>query len=242
MLSNYVMPGDRVELMGIKGRKNAEETEQSEKVYRSQVNDILSEESLEITMPIDKGKLQLLPVDGEYKLNIFTNSGIFRCTVRVAERYKSENIYLLALDMISNLSRHQRREYYRYECALELGVRALEPPEVEAAEKRDYSFQEELPFKKGIIVDISGGGMRFVTSMVFEEGVVLYLRFTLQQESESRTYQVTGRLLTTKKMENRPGLFENRVQFLNMDPKDREEVIKFIFEQERKQRKREKGR
>lgn len=241
MLSNYVMPGDRVELTNLRSTGKTGEEEQDKKVYKSQINDILSEDCLEITMPMDKTKLQLLPVDAEYMMYIFTANGVYRCKVRVSQRYKSGNLYLLSMDLTSNLSKHQRREYYRYECALELEVRTLSTLETEALQKNEPFFAEELPLNKGIIVDISGGGIRFVSGTVFEPDSVLYLRFKLLHLDGPKDYRLAGRLLTVKKMENKPGLFENRVQFMNMEQKEREEIIKFIFEQERKQRKREKG-
>lgn len=241
MLSNYVMPGDRVELTESRSRQRADEAEQRKKVYKSQIHDILSEDRLEITMPMEQAKLQLLPVDSEYTMYIFTSNGVYRCGTRVAERYKSGNIYLLSMNLTSNLSKHQRREFYRYECAIELKVRGMKPSEIKAAERRTNEFLTEQPLYKGVIVDISGGGLRFVTGTVFEPDSFLYLEFILQLPAGPKVYRVAGRLLTAKGMENKPGLYENRIQFINLDPREREEIIKFIFEQERKQRKREKG-
>ena len=42
-------------------------------------------------------------------------------------------------------------------------------------------------------------------------------------------------------MENRDDSFENRIQFVNMVNDDRESIIKYIFEEERKMRHRERG-
>ncbi|HCM12943.1 MAG TPA: flagellar brake protein, partial [Lachnospiraceae bacterium] len=38
-----------------------------------------------------------------------------------------------------------------------------------------------------------------------------------------------------------PGVYEYRVEFKNIRKRDREDLIKYIFEQERRRRKNEKG-
>ena len=43
-----------------------------------------------------------------------------------------------------------------------------------------------------------------------------------------------------KELENRRGMFEHRVQYYNLDVNTREEIIRFIFEEERKSRKKER--
>ena len=89
MLSKYVIPGNRIEMQAVERVKNADEAEKK-KVYQSQVYDIVSEDRLEIVMPMEKSKLILLPVDAEYDLYFYTQSGLYQCFARVKrklERY-----------------------------------------------------------------------------------------------------------------------------------------------------------
>ena len=44
-----------------------------------------------------------------------------------------------------------------------------------------------------------------------------------------------------KELENRRGTFEHRVQYINIDNQQREEIIRYIFEEERKNRQRKNG-
>ena len=39
-----------------------------------------------------------------------------------------------------------------------------------------------------------------------------------------------------RSLDNRPGTYEHRVQYYDIDPVEREEIIKYIFEEERKSR------
>ena len=61
LLSKYVMSGTKVEIRKRKKRKiDGEEPEVS--IYYSQISDILAENKIEITMPMEKTKIVLLPV------------------------------------------------------------------------------------------------------------------------------------------------------------------------------------
>ena len=64
MLSNFITRFNKIELHNVEkdGEKQGDE---KGKTYISSVYDVLSEDTLEITMPMEKTKLILLPVDSE---------------------------------------------------------------------------------------------------------------------------------------------------------------------------------
>ena len=101
MLSKYVKPGDKVEVQAVERVKFADEGEKK-KVYASMVSDILSDDQLEIVMPMEKSKLILLPVNAEYDVYFYTESGLYQCFVKVIDRYKQDNQYILLLELTSN--------------------------------------------------------------------------------------------------------------------------------------------
>ena len=51
-----------------------------------------------------------------------------------------------------------------------------------------------------------------------------------------KDYNVVGKVLAVRPSENRKGVYEHRVQYINMGTDDREEIIRYIFEEERKHR------
>ena len=171
MLSNYVLPGDRIELQSVNRSLIENETK---RIYETKVFDILSNDKMEIVMPMDKTKLILLPVDAEYDIHFYTKSGLFQCFARVIDRYKSNNVYILALELTSNLRKHQRREYYRFSCALEMNARNLKEEEVIAIDKNAIQLVPGLPLKRSVIVDISGGGLRFESTQKYEVDSLIY--------------------------------------------------------------------
>ena len=157
------------------------------------------------------------------------------------DRYKTDNKYILLFELSSNLRKFQRREYYRLSCALEMNARVLEKEEIKALEQKSKYLVPGLPLKRSIIVDISGGGIRFVGDYAYEPESLICCKYHLVIEGKDKEYTLISQIISVRELEEKPGLFEHRAKYINIDTLDREEIIKFIFEEERKNRKREKG-
>ncbi len=213
MFSKFISIGDKIELQAV-SHEFDEKPGAPVKVYHSEVNEIQSEDTIEIKMPMEKTKLILLPIDSEYDMIFYGSSGLFQCLGRVIDRYKSNNAYLLLVEMTSNLRKYQRREFYRL----------------------PYTLAGDLPLKESVIVDISGGGLRFVSTHRFEQGSLLYCSYHLMNGGEHKKYEVISKVISCIELDNRPGTYEHRVQYYDIDPVEREEIIKYIFEEERKSR------
>ena len=240
MLSKFISSGDRIELQSL-DRKVDETGENGQKVYISGVHDILSEDTMEVIMPMEQSKLILLPVDSEYDLIIYGATGLYQCFARIIDRYKSNNVYILVMELTSNLRKYQRREYYRFSCALEMCARNLEEEEIQALEQKVPNIlQPGLPLKRSVIVDISGGGLRFMSEQKYETDSLIYCSYHLATGNVKKKYEVVGKVLAVKELGNRPGTYEHRVQYYNIEEEIRERIIKFIFEEERKERKKER--
>ena len=148
---------------------------------------------------------------------------------------------ILPGETISNLRKHQRREFYRFSCILNMSSRELVEEELSAIEQNKQYIQAGLPLRQSVVVDISGGGIRFVSDYKYENGTLIYLTYNLSSEKIQKTYNLVGKILSVKELENRRGTFEHRVQYINIDNQQREEIIRYIFEEERKNRQRKNG-
>lgn len=241
MLSDFITEGDRIELQVVE--RHEERLDSPERrTYLSKVHTILSEDTMEIMMPMEESKPILLPVDTEFDLIIYHESNVYQCFACIKDRYKSNNVYLLVAELTSNLRRYQRREYYRFSCALEMCARNLQEEELQAVENDlPYALTPGLPLKQSIIVDISGGGLRFLSSQRYEPGSLLYINYFLLLSGTKKLYEVIGKVLNVQELDNKEGIFEHRVQYHNIDSKMREEIIRYIFEEERKNWRKEWG-
>lgn len=237
MLSRFIAEGMKLTLQA--ADSSGANSEQEIKTFSSIVYEIVSEDCLEIQMPIEKTKLILLPAGKEYELCFYAGAVLYKCFARVEDRYKKGNIYLVLMELTSNLRKYQRREYYRFSCILEMLSRNLEEQEIEVKTdgKGDaITLQPGLPLKRSVIVDISGGGLRFVSTERYEAGSLILCTYNLYISGQRQHYEVVGKVLAVKEMENKRGSFEHRVEYYNMDVKAREAIIKYIFEEERKNR------
>lgn len=241
MLSKFVSIGAKIELQPMGKRLEEQADLESPKYYYSQVYEILSEDTMEILMPMEKGKMVLLPIDGEVDLVVFEGNGLYQCFARIIDRYKSNNVYILLVELTSNLRKYQRREYYRYSCALTMFARPLQEEEIQAVENDlPYTMIPGLPMDQGTIVDLSGGGLRFLTDRAYEADCLLYLNYQLLNGKSDKMYEMIGKVISVKELENRRGTFEHRMQYYGVDRRTREEIIKYIFEEERKSRRKER--
>jgi len=234
LLSKYVVPGGEVEMRAIERGGGSEAGDGKEKTpHHSRVLKVLSEDRLEIAMPIEGGKLILLPVDGEYDMYFYGDNVVYQCNARVVDRYRYNGQYVLVMDLTSNLRNYQRREYYRFSCALEMDSRQLdEEEELTAATQEE--LLPSLPLKSSVIVDISGGGLRFVAYYAYEVNSLILCKYHLRVDGKEKEYRLVGKVLAVNELEHRPGVFDHRVQYVNVDPQDREEIIQYIFDEARK--------
>ena len=111
----------------------------------------------------------------------------------------------------------------------------MEEEEIQAVESKElFELVPGLPLKRSVIVDISGGGLRFVSEQKYEPESLIYCSYHLIVDGNRKLYEVVGKVLGAKEIENRKGVFEHRVQYVNISEGAREQIIKFIFQEERK--------
>jgi c-di-GMP-binding flagellar brake protein YcgR len=241
MLSKYLAPGIKAEAQlqwSDTDRKWAElDADYQSQVYVTKLQAILSDEELLITMPMDGTREYAIPPGYEVNMVFYAKQGLFQCLCKVKAVLKENNVHLLLITVASNLRKIQRREYFRFSCALELASRELSAEERTALhQERDYSLSKEMPLRRSVIVDLSGGGMRFMSTQKYQVGSFIYCGYQLSVKGVSKQYELVGQVLDVKPKEGATHIFEHRVQFVNMPERTREEIIMIIFELERQNR------
>ena len=238
MISKYINVGDRIDIESI---KNTSSSSTERKTYKSQVFDIELEDRIKVAMPMEQGRVILLPVDEEFNLCFYTPSGLFQCLGRVADRYKSNNIFVLVMDLTTDIRRYQRREYYRLNCVLSMKSTMINQSDVASYSEKVQFIDTDLTFDNGTMVDISGGGARFISNVKYPKDSNILFTFDLFVNDKLTSYKLLGKVLLSQEIQGREGEYEHRIMFVNIMNDDRESIIKYIFEEERKIRRREKG-
>lgn len=238
-LSKCVVPGSKVDIRVENTKKHTKDEGMPYKDYRSQVYDVISDDQVEVVMPMEKFGMVLLPVGEEYDLFFNSKNGLYQCRARVVERIKKETLYVLVMDITTNLKREQRREYYRFSCSLPIETRLLDKNELTNMENRGWKNVEltpELPTKLDTTLDIGGGGLRFVSEDAYEDGDILLCIYQLETDKGLRTYQLPGKILSVRRGLIRTDLFEHRIKYLSITNDERDDIMKYIFKEERKRR------
>lgn len=209
---------DKVVLSRI--NKNGEEKE-----YYSRIVDFVDDANLMIDMPMENAMYIPLKVGREFNASFQTRTSIFKCRVKIADRVKENSSYFLVIKFISELEKIQRREYYRLECVTDIDFCVY----TEGKDNDSYKWE------KAVMVDLSGGGMRFNSKLAIDKDRLLRIRFPIRVEDEQEFLICTASIRFVNQMQNLK--YEYRVVFDDLDNTEREKIIKHIFEEERRRRK-----
>ncbi len=239
MLNDYIKPGNVVEIVEQPslGRGAA-----PAKTFRTKIYDIVSEDVIKLFIPTEHGTMQLLDQDREYEMYFYTDNGLYQCNTFMKERYRINNIPVMDMELVTNLRKYQRREYYRFSCSHPLRCRPLNAEESALfMEKGELNCSMD-EHDNALIADISGGGIRFLSREKYEVDSLIYFEFELKEEGRdgtaaSKAYHLVGHVIRCDERQNGDDQYETRTQYANIENKDRESIIRYIFEQERKFRK-----
>ncbi len=224
MMHNAVTLGDKIELT-----KKTEITEAD--TYYSMIYEILDDRKIMIQAPLEAGRIVPLEKEVIYYACIYTDRGLYRGEVELTKRLKDGKLHYLELTLITPIKKYQRRQYYRMNCVLSFQF---------FLEGQDDVLDEEHKYQ-GTLLDISGGGIRFSTDQQISINTRIKCHLRLKLTDYSIDLEAAGLVLQSKAIEPDQTYYQNRVMFDELGQEDREKIIKFIFEEERKRRKKEKG-
>lgn len=253
MLQDVLSVGDKIDIEKI---DHAGNVMQNVRTYVSQLVNFVDQDVIHIASPIGNNRILVLEVGESYNLCFYSNKGLYQCNCVVINNHKENNVIIAAVRITSDLEKLQRRQYYRLECVHEIEYRAITREEEilenkvrlddfknveERSECRKKLNQLNLNWQKASITDISGGGARFNSKEGHMTGDKVRIRFDFILGNELRKLLINAQMISSTKLTNRSGVYEHRVEFVEIGKNDREVLIKYIFEQERRRRKNEKS-
>lgn len=229
--------GDRIELMHIKsaiGRKV------SDKKYGSQLLDFDGDRTAKIAMPIREGKVIPLEIDDDYNLCFFTNSGLYQCTAQIKKRYTENRMYVMDVIFLTPLKKFQRRKFYRLDCLFPIRYRIVPKEQFEKRNEAEHDNEkDEILWEEGTISDLSGGGIRFHGNVECKKGDFVEIVLPLSLQSGIVPLSLYMKVVSCVHFEGSRVAYETRGEFLNINEKERETVIKYVFEEQRRRMRKE---
>ena len=114
----------------------------------------------------------------------------------------------------------------------------LSEEEVSSFQDGQQEIVMDIGFQDGVALDISGGGIRFTSEEKLDNDKMVLVSLEIPLDRQS-IYLMMGRVISSNLIPNKDNLYEHRVEYQELDRKIRENLIHFIFEEERRQRKKE---
>ena len=247
MLSKIIGVGNRIELTRVSQVANQSSDkltgENEKKVLVSQVYDILDEDRLKIAIPSEAGKIVLLPNNTRIDACFYTSKGLYQGRFVIVDRYKEGNLLVQVVELINELTKYQRRQYFRLSCTMTIKYLPLDKEHAEEymQEKNVIEKIEGEDNFTAVALDISGGGMRFVSKNRQEKNSIIAIALSIDYAQNIKKYGIFAKIIGVETSKNNNLLYEHRVEFFNINGSEREEIIKYIFDEERKRRKKESG-
>ena len=238
MIPEIIGIGRRVEIRILQQMRQKNLTPDKVHVYGSKIADIDYQKSIiYIYNPTSAGTPVILEREIRYVFIFYTESGLYSAEGFCIGRKMDGNIPLNAIAITSDVAKYQRREYYRESCSIPLQFKQIvkDPAKM----KDDEIIAEFLTgpgeIKDGTILDISGGGLRFKSDSRLVTGVYSIFRFEIMSKGQPEEMVVPGYMIASDKIDG-IAVYHNRTQFIFHSEKEREKIIYFVFNEQRRKR------
>lgn len=245
MLLDVLTLGDKIDIKPLSKDQTPLHNARS---FVSQLLEIMDKDILHIATPIMFGRVLMLNTNEYFNLFFYTSQGLYKCNCIVLGNHKENNTVVTVVKIITKLEKYQRRQYFRLECLLDIEYRLMSideelleqkiinkeianAEELEKCKEKLKSFDKD--WLKAIVIDLSGGGARFFSAIQQARGDKIKLRIDLAVSGGIKRLVINAKVIASMKSLDKNTSFENRIEFLDMRSKDREELIKYIFEQDR---------
>ncbi len=239
-----IKPGTPIEFTKIStdedGEKNIDE---DVSIYISSVFGVTKNDEIVFHLPTKQGHTVTIPMNVPFNAVFNTGKGMFQLSGLITKRGRLENFPVYVFEPEGKLKKVQRRDYYRFNCYIPIkilpiprDVAVLPTMELVEADLARYGDTYGIPVE-GVILDISGGGARFNSSRNVDTDRFMYVSFWLESPTMHKQINTVARRVVSKYFDDLK-IFEHRIEFLFKEQEDREIIIKYIFDEDRRLRKR----
>ena len=240
-MEKVLRPGVPMEIVGRK--YSLDDPEAQEKKMVSSVYDIIDDSHIVITNPMIKTRLVPLHAKERYNAFFFSNK-IYNAPIEIEKSYAEGNFRLVKAAITGSVMKFERRAFFRLETSIP--VRYLVLTAENAADFQEATKNGTLltmnGFENGTTLDISGGGVRFRSEKEIAVGAMVITHLVaVTNTGAKKNYIFLGKLIRTGLLNGQRGIYDHRMQFVDMKQEAREEFVHFIFECEREKLKKMSG-
>jgi len=215
-----------------------------QKIYYKSIIQEVNTDNIAIGVPMGKqGQLFLYGAEERTFRFIYNNTQYFFKSKVLGRKY-SGRIPLYLISWPEEVKRVQQRAFFRFPCSFDIGYWILQPGDTGednfSNNEADSSVESEMtseklieslgPPEKGLMADISGGGLQLVTGYNIPKGSILALLISLHSKKEKKIFLLKGKVVWAgNPKDEKIKRHRHAVEFLDIDKNLREELIRFIF-------------
>lgn len=175
----------------------------------------MDDEHLYIHLPISNKQYVSARNDDIVKIVLKMKDGLYSFRSQVIYRTLEPYAHI-KITKPKKLNKEQRREYFRMPVNIVI----------------NYCKEEEEKKKTAVSIDLSGGGFCFLSKNGIEINDVL--SFDFQLTNGKKYNHIKG--IVKWKVEKLDKQYEYGIEFINLEKKDREDLISYLFELQRNRR------
>lgn len=195
--------------------------------YKSHVQDI-GDDFVAISIPAKEGKFLPLKAGERVEVVYYGEREVYQFNTLVAGR-KIDRIAMIVLKLPSKVQLVQRRDYIRISCLQEVPFIKLK--EGLSKELLKVVTNDTSKFKSALLVDLGGGGIKLKMDEEMKPGecIMAHLHFI------SKDLFIYGKMMRV--FQDEDNRYVCGIKFNELDNKDFEKIIQYIFKLMREQRK-----
>lgn len=221
MIRDSISVGNRIE---ISMKKDYDEIKTK---YISLVEEIYDNDQLLIYRPISYGSLVQFSLGKVYSLLFISDKKMYKYDAEFIKYIDKEDYNFILIKLSSEGEKIQRREFFRFDCVFPFRFEKLSNDLINA---ETFTADEDNIELKGIIKDIGGGGIRFISDELLEQNDKIKCLIDLNSD-----FIITfGKVLERQLCDKSNYTYQYRVEFFWLSKTEKEQIIKYIFEEQRK--------
>lgn len=190
--------------------------------YISRLQTVIDDKTMIVYTPIVIDQFMHLPIEDAYIFTFYTDNCILKAGGVILEYFMEDSYDFMKIRLTSGFERVQRRNFFRLACVM---------PFKFTKEHGEGAFRaKDRPLHHGIIKDLGGGGIRFIsnTDLVSEEMIecsIVLNRCMLSLEA---------RVLDRQEIlePNSHYKYQYRAEFTDIDRSKQEHIVHYIFEEQ----------
>ncbi|HHV98985.1 MAG TPA: hypothetical protein GXX36_05735 [Clostridiaceae bacterium] len=191
--------------------------------FSSKLETILDENNIVVNAPIFKG--EIFPVHIGWRANVyFTHKkSLYFFPAKITGRSKKDEMPLMNLEITDNITRIQRRHFFRLNLSLPVSYREYNPLSKEDDDK-------EKEFKESTTIDVSGGGISFITDELLEFDMDVEGKLMLPNNKE---IAFIGKIVRSENLyEVNPDKYKTALKFSTIENKNKEILIQYLHKEQ----------